>query len=532
MNDSQTLIPKSWEQCPIDDLLLPLEDGRTLHHGWSPQCETEPSLVEDEWGVLKTTSIQRGQFVPDQNKRLPNNLTPRPLLEVKPGDIVITCAGPRSRCGVPCLVRTTRRRLIISGKMYRFRVPEQHIEPRYLEAFLLSTEAQAAIDRMKTGISDSGLNLTHDRFRNLPVRVAPLGEQRRIVAEIEKQFTRLEAGVAALKRVQVELKRYRAALLKAACEGRLVPTEAELARREGRRYESAKTLLSRVKQNVGTAVARRAGRLWGAGVIPELTDGERASLPEGWAWAKVRDLGSDPGEVVQVGPMSMRSQDFRDDGAPVLNVGCVQWGAFDETKLNFLPETKANQFRRYRILPGDVLFTRSGAVGRCAVAKEHQANWLMTFHLLRVRVDSRFFLPDYLRIVFEGAPHISRQTRAASMGTTRAGFNTNLLAGLDVPIPPYQEQVRILTEVDRRLSEVGSLSTSVETDLPRSEGLRQAILKYAFEGKLVPQDPNDEPAGVLLERIRAERQTRAHARSGVKGQRRTKASNAVGTMEG
>ena len=120
---------------------------------------------------------------------------------------------------------------MMSGKMYRFRVnPEEH-DARYIEAFLQTERARQAIDKMKTGSSDSGLNLTHERFRQFPVPVpATVDEQRRIVAEIEKQFTRLEAGVAALRRVQANLKRYRAAVLKAACEGRLVPTEAAPAR--------------------------------------------------------------------------------------------------------------------------------------------------------------------------------------------------------------------------------------------------------------------------------------------------------------
>ena len=207
MGDQSINLPAGWTKLPIEKLFAPLEDGRVMHQGWSPQCEKEPSPSEAEWGVLRTTSIQAGEFQPEHNKSLPNKLDPRPLLEVRPGDILLTCAGPRNRCGVSCLVRNTRKRLMISGKMYRFRAKPDAIESGYLEAFLQTEEARQAIDRMKTGGSDSGLNLTHERFRQLPVPVAPLPAQRRIVAEIEKQFTRLEAGVAALRRVQANLKR-------------------------------------------------------------------------------------------------------------------------------------------------------------------------------------------------------------------------------------------------------------------------------------------------------------------------------------
>ena len=180
--------------------------------------------------MLKTTAIQADEFQDEHNKLLPHHLAPKPTVEVKEGDILITCAGPLVRCGVSCLVRRTRKRLLMSGKMYRFRVDPNKTDARYVEAFLQTERARLATDKMKTGSSDSGLNLTHEPFRQLRIPVPPLHEQQRIVAEIEKQFTRLEAGVASLKRVQAALKRSRASAgLKAAREGRLVPTQAELA---------------------------------------------------------------------------------------------------------------------------------------------------------------------------------------------------------------------------------------------------------------------------------------------------------------
>jgi type I restriction enzyme, S subunit len=319
-------------------------------------------------------------------------------------------------------------------------------------------------------------NISPNDLATFSIPVPPLSEQHRIVAKIEEQFTRLDAGVAALKRAQANLKRYKAAVLKAACEGKLVAQDPS--------DEPASHILSKVATSTNST-RKRAGRLWGSGMVPALTEEERENLPNGWTWAKVKDLGPVPDEVVQVGPMSMRSQDFVDSGVPVLNVGCVQWGRFNAAKLNFLPPEIAAQFDRYRIQAGDVLFTRSGTVGRCAVAREHQHGWLMTFHLLRARPSPDRCLPEYLRTVFEGASHVQRQTREASVGTTRAGFNTNLLAMLDVPLPPLAEQRRIVAEVERRLSVVQELEGTLAANLARAERLRQSILKRAFEGRLV-----------------------------------------------
>ena len=166
-------LPKDWRKAFIEDLLEDLDVGKRLHQGWSPRCHKERSEDDDVWGVLKTTAIQKGQFLPEHNKRLPDELEPRPNIEVKNGDLLLTCAGPRIRCGIPCMIRTTRPKLMMSGKMYRFRADRTQIEPEYLEAFLLSKDAQDTIDRMKTGISESGLNLTHGRFKTLEVPIHP-----------------------------------------------------------------------------------------------------------------------------------------------------------------------------------------------------------------------------------------------------------------------------------------------------------------------------------------------------------------------
>ena len=195
-----TGLPDGWVMATLNEVLEPQARGRLLEQGWSPQCLKEASEDSTVWGVLKTTAIQPGSFLAEHNKRLPDHLDPRPGIEVQVGDLLLTCAGPRSRCGIPTLVRNTRPRLMISGKMYRFRAKASVMEPTFLEKYLLSPLAQRAIDDMKTGVSDSGLNLTHERFLRLEVPVPPLDEQRRIVAILEDHLSRLDAASAGLQR--------------------------------------------------------------------------------------------------------------------------------------------------------------------------------------------------------------------------------------------------------------------------------------------------------------------------------------------
>jgi type I restriction enzyme S subunit len=192
-----------WKWLTLADVLVPQNNRKLVQQGWSPQCHDFPAR-DGAWGVLKTTAIQPGRFEPQHNKELPAMLATRPQIEVQSGDFLMTCAGPRARCGVPTLVRSTPSRLMMSGKIYRFR-PDGRLVPEFLEYYLQSPRAQELIDSMKTGISDSGLNLTHARFVRLPVPVPPLEHQHRIVDFLEDQLSRLEAAQRYICQAQIRL---------------------------------------------------------------------------------------------------------------------------------------------------------------------------------------------------------------------------------------------------------------------------------------------------------------------------------------
>src|SRR5437762_68567 len=100
-------LPSTWASTTIAEVLQRLPNGRLIQQGWSPQCDKDASPDLHTWGVLKTTAVQPGRFADEHNKRLPDELTPDPSLEVATGDLLLTCAGPRGRCAIPCLVRKT-----------------------------------------------------------------------------------------------------------------------------------------------------------------------------------------------------------------------------------------------------------------------------------------------------------------------------------------------------------------------------------------------------------------------------------------
>jgi type I restriction enzyme S subunit len=143
----------------------------------------------------------------------------------------------------------------------------------------------------------------------------------------------------------------------------------------------------------------------------------------------------------------------------------------------------------------------------------------MSTNLMRVSFARNGLLPSFFCILFNGSPFVLKQVSDLCSGSTRDFLNQRILLSIVFPLPPLAEQHRIVAEVERRLSLVEELETAVEANLKRAGRLRQALLQRAFEGRLVPQDPGDEPASVLLERIRAGRETRGAERKGKQNER-------------
>lgn len=235
---------------------------RNLEQGWSPKCENFASDTEESWGVIKTTAIQHLSFDPSENKRLPDSLKPRPDLRIEQGDILITRAGQRVRAGVCCYVDKCRDRLILCDKAYRFRAIGSKAIGQFVALVLNSPLVLEEIETMKTGISDSGVNLTQQKFLKLVIHLPPLSEQQEIVRRVEKLFAFADQIEARLKQAQSHVDRLTQSLLAKAFRGELVPTEHALATAEGREYESASELLARIQadREKGIAPTKKTNR--------------------------------------------------------------------------------------------------------------------------------------------------------------------------------------------------------------------------------------------------------------------------------
>jgi len=307
-------------------------------------------------------------------------------------------------------------------------------------------------------------------IEQIAIPVPSIAEQHQIVAEIEKQFTRLDAGVAALRRVQANLKRYRAAVLKAACEGRLVPTEAELAKAEGRSYETGEQLLARI-------LADRRKNWHGRGKYKEPAAPDTADpppLPEGWALASIDALAKlENGDRSKNYPSRTA---FVSEGIPFINAGHLVRGCVLLDEMNYISEERYGLLRAGKTVRGDILFCLRGSLGKVAVVGVDRAAIASSLVIVRpCQGVNTSYLQCYLSSWWT-QQMIAKYDNGSAQPNLAAGD----LARFAVPLPPFTEQVRIVADVDRRLSVIEELEGAVSANLQRATRLRRSILQRAF----------------------------------------------------
>jgi len=321
------------------------------------------------------------------------------------------------------------------------------VTPRYLFLFMHS------VDLYEYSQATTVPSVRKTDIEQIPIPLPPLAEQERIVAKIEALFSQLDAGVAALRRIQAALKRYKASVLKAACEGRLVgqdPTD-----------EPAEALL------------RRLGKA-------PLVDDDLPALPEGWCWVRVGDIGK-----VKGGKRLPAGHDYSDEMTAFPYIRVVDFHEFSvrSNELKYLkPETQA-AIRQYTISKDDVYISIAGSIGKVGLIPEHLDRANLTENAAKI-TELQAICNKFLAYCL-ASPISQEQISESTISTTQPKLALFRIEKIQIPIPPLPEQQRIVAKIEQCLSVVAEVETMVAALLARSVRLRQAILKQAFEGKLI-----------------------------------------------
>ena len=489
-------LPKGWVWTTIGEVTQPIEKVMPKENPDTQFTYLDISSIDNQLNKVVEPKIYYGSEAPSRARQL-----------VRAHDVLFST------------VRTYLKNIALVSEIYDGQIAstgfsvlrgESGISPKYLFYYSLTDQFINPLSELQRGTSYPAVRDSDVRAQ--PIPLSPLPEQQRIVAKIEELFTQLDAGVAALEKAKAQLRRYRQAVLKAAVEGELTREWREAHRGE---LEPASVLLKRIKEERKQQATRKYKELHSVDAS-DLPD-----LPGGWVWAKI-------GEITEV----IRGASPRPKGDPRYFGGSIPWikiSDISKEKGRYLSRTKETvteegaKKSRY-LKAGTLILSNSGTVcvPKILTVDGCIHDGFVAFPDLTEDVDilHLYYYFEYIR------PRIIQENR---QGVTQVNLNTNIVRDISISLPPLAEQKRIVEQIEMRLSVADEMEKAVEQSLKRAERLRQSILKRAFEGRLVPQDPSDEPASVLLECIKAEKARREGEGKGKRkgsGRRRRKTEEA------
>ena len=490
-------LPKGWVEAPLGDVIEPKETRNPSTDGTETFRYLDVKAVDNSKNRIGVVPEVAGCNAPSRARRL-----------VKEHDVLF------------CLVRPYLRNIALVPPAFDGEVASTafcvlratgSITSRFLFYQVLR---DSFVDSVPT-YGNSPPAAREDEFLELRIGLPPVPEQHRIVARIEALFARLEDGVEALKRAEANLEHYRASVLKAAVEGRLTARW----RKENQPDETGEELLQRTLAERRSRWEReQLAKFAGSGKKPPRNWKSKykepvapdtsglPELPEGWCWATVDQVGQVIGGLTKNQARSKLPTKYS-----YLRVANVY---ADELRLDDVRTIGVAESELDRVLlrSGDLMVVEGngspGQIGRVAEWNGELAACCHQNHLIKVRCPADGTCRPRWLLLWLLSP-TGRQAVLKKASSTSGLYTLSLskVRALPIPLAPWREQAAAIRIADSLRDRAGGARTGVRRGIDaQSATLRQSILKRAFEGRLVPQDPADEPASVLLDRIRAERE--------------------------
>ena len=457
-----TEMPRGWTTARLADIAnVRLGRQRSPKHATGDRMRPYLRAANVKWGGLELSDVNEMAFTEAESE----------TYELRPGDLLLgEASGSPSEVGKPGQYKGEIDGCCFQNTLLRVRLPDGLLPDFYEHYF----REQALNGKFAAGSRGVGIHhLGAAALADWQVPVAPTPEQERIVTAIEEAFSKLDAGEAALRTVGQLLRRMREAVLSAAVAGRLVPQDP-----------------------TDTPAIKLLADL---GLEPE---GSADDLPDGWVAANLGGLLLD----IEAGKsFATRGQPARSGEVGVIKVSAMTWGEFRPDENKALPAGTAIE-KRWVVRAGDLLLSRANTeeyVGACVLVQSDHPDLILSDKSLRL-VPAGGIEPRWLLHVLRSRPaRVQIEQLATGTKESMRNISQAKLRTLRLSLPPTEEQRRIADELERQLSFIEVCRRAVDAGLVRSAALRRSVLRVAFDGRLVPQDPSDEPAWTLLDRANA-----------------------------
>lgn len=477
MSDELFELPDSWKWATTSEVCASVRDG----------THDSPKYVDDGIPLVTSKNLRNGQIDFSTAKLISKEDHQQISVRsgVEPGDVLFAMIGT---IGNPVVVNEDKEFSIKNVGL--FKKNSSAIDSQYLKHWLSSDPFFKIIEQQDLIKGTTQKFLPLGNLRTLSLPLPPLNEQKRIVAKIEELRDRLHRSKQALEAIPELCDRFRQSVLAAAFRGDLTADWRE----ENLDVEAASVLAGEADNN----------------------------LPATWCLSSIGDVI----ESLKYG--TSKKSDYEVEGVPVLRIPNIGDGyiRLDDLKYADLPQKEIEELK---LIPGDILLIRSNGsvslVGKSAVVRETEAGFVYAGYLIRLRLDPLLIDSEYLSLCLSSRD-LRLQIEVPARSTSGVhNINSQEVKKLKIPLPPIKEQKEIIRNVEFLFKTIDSLMQQYTGSSIQLDRLNQSILAKAFRGELVEQDPNDEPASVLLDRIRAERQAQEGKKSGGAKGKRKKASS-------
>ncbi len=462
-------LPEGWKLEKLSNILSKYESGSRPKGGVQKIKEGVPSIGGEHLTPDGNFDFSKIKYIPhDFFKSMNAGIINR-------GDILIVKDGATT--GKVSIVRNDFPYEVASINEHVFLCRTfSEINNYYLFYYLFSSKGQYYVKMNFKGTAQGGINLSF--FENTFVPISPFAEQQRIVNKIEELFTNLDKGIEYLKTAQVELKLTRQSVLKYALEGKLTEDWREEHKGE---IEPASVLLEKIKDE-----RKKEGKYKD---LPSIDTSELPILPPEWTWARLGDI---------ISPSDKKCNPPFHNITNYIGLERIEKGTGKLLQINGFEELKSTKNIFHK---GDLLYGKL----RPYLNKVHVSNFEGICSTDILVFERNNYVPNYLLLYVLLDNKFVRYANQNVTGVHHPRVGYSAISKYVFRLPPLEEQYKIVEDIETYYSILDNMENAITQSLDQTSKIRQSILKKAFEGRLVPQNPNDEPASILLQRIKAEK---------------------------